>query len=96
VLPDEPADRGRAAGRLFANSPDERLIQPIIDPLTGQAFPGNIIPQDRVHHGEQMLNLLPCQTASSMRGWSAVDAKRRTRHHPIHKRRNLIMRIDTV
>src|SRR5262245_53702380 len=35
-------------------------IQPIIDPLTGQPFPGNIIPRERINRiGLAMLNLLP-------------------------------------
>ena len=35
-------------------------VQPIIDPRTGQPFPGNVIPQNRINPmGQAMLNLLP-------------------------------------
>ena len=35
-------------------------IQPIIDPQTGQQFPNNVIPADRISPlGQTMLNLLP-------------------------------------
>src|SRR5688572_27223977 len=73
-------------------------IQPIIDPRTGQAFPGNIIPRDRISPmGQRMLNLLPIPNGITNRQagqeWTSNDAQDTT---PIHKRRNFIMRLDTV
>jgi hypothetical protein len=73
-------------------------IQPIIDPLTGQQFPGNVIPANRIHPmGQQMLNLLPLPNGiinqQSGQQWTSNDAQDTT---PIHKRRNFIMRIDAV
>jgi hypothetical protein len=73
-------------------------IQPIIDPLTGQPFPGNIIPRDRIHPmGQKMLNLLPMPNGilnqQAGQQWTSNDAQSAT---PIHKRQNFVMRIDTV
>ena len=88
---------GGATSRRLAHARTARS-QPIIDPLTGQAFPGNIIPQDRIHPmGQQMLNLLPLPNGvinqAAGQQWTSNDAQDTT---PIHKRRNFIMRIDTV
>jgi Carboxypeptidase regulatory-like domain len=93
-LPTEAERRGDFSQTRLTNG----TIQPIIDPLTGQAFPGNIVPQDRIHPmGQQMLNLLPLPNGvinqAAGQQWTSNDAQDTT---PIHKRRNFIMRIDTV
>ena len=95
---DEPADRRRAAGDFSQTRLTNGTIQPIVDPLTGQPFPGNVIPQNRIHPmGQQMLNLLPMPNGvinqAAGQQWTSNDAQDTT---PIHKRRNFIMRIDTV
>ena len=87
-----PADQ-RCCGRTCRLRPSGRgdfsqtrvtngTIQPIIDPLTGQPFPGNIIPQNRIHPmGQQMLNLLPLPNGViNQAGRSAVDVERRAGH----------------
>jgi hypothetical protein len=73
-------------------------IQPITDPLTGQPFPGNIIPASRINQmGQQMLNLLPMPNGilnqQSGQQWTSNDARDTT---PIHKRKDLVMRVDAV
>jgi hypothetical protein len=73
-------------------------IQPIIDPLTGRPFSGNIIPQERIHPmGQKMLNLLPLPNGvlnqQAGQQWTSNDGQDTT---PIHKRRNFVMRIDAV
>jgi hypothetical protein len=93
-LPTEAERRGDFSQTRVTNG----TIQPIIDPLTGQAFPGNIIPQNRIHPmGQQMLNLLPLPNGiinqATGQQWTSNDAQDTT---PIHKRRNFIMRIDAV
>jgi hypothetical protein len=93
-LPTEAERRGDFSQTRMTNG----TIQPIIDPLTGQPFPGNVIPQQRIHPmGQQMLNLLPLPNGvinqASGQQWTSNDAQDTT---PIHKRRNFIMRIDAV
>ncbi len=93
-LPTDAERRGDFSQTRMTNG----TIQPIIDPLTGQAFPGNIIPQNRIHPmGQQMLNLLPLPNGvinqASGQQFTSNDAQDTT---PIHKRRNFIMRIDGV
>ncbi len=73
-------------------------IQPVIDPLTGLQFPGNIIPQDRFSSmGQKMLNLLPMPNGVLNQAigqqFTSNDARDVT---PIHKRTNFVTRIDTV
>jgi Carboxypeptidase regulatory-like domain len=73
-------------------------LQVIIDPLTGQPFPGNIIPRDRFNPmGQTLLNLLPLPNGVLNRQagqeWTSNDAQDVT---PIHKRTNFVMRVDTV
>jgi hypothetical protein len=72
-------------------------IQPIIDPRTGRAFPGNIIPKERIHPmGQQMLNLLPMPNGilNQATGNSGLQTMQDTT--PIHTRQNFVTRIDTV
>jgi Carboxypeptidase regulatory-like domain len=73
-------------------------VQPIIDPRTGQQFPGNIIPQDRISPmGQRMLNLLPMPNGilnqQAGQQWTSNDAQD---VQPIHKRTNFVTRIDAV
>jgi hypothetical protein len=72
--------------------------QPIIDPLTGQAFPGNIIPANRINLlGQKMLNLLPppndVLNPASGQEWTSNSAFDRT---PQHGRTNHVLRLDAV
>jgi outer membrane receptor protein involved in Fe transport len=73
-------------------------IQPIIDPQTGQQFPGNIIPTNRINSlGQKMLNLLPqpngilnLQAGQEFTSNSAYDTT------PEHGRTNNVIRVDQV
>ena len=52
--------RARVPPTALRNGDFSSLGTPIIDPLTGEPFPGNIIPQDRIHPiGKGMLDLYP-------------------------------------
>ena len=73
-------------------------IQPIIDPLTGLPFPGNVIPASRINLlGQKMLNLLP--TANGVlntqlgQEWTSNSAYDLT---PLHNRMNYVFRVDQV
>ena len=73
-------------------------IQPIIDPLTGLPFAGNVIPAGRISAlGQKMLNLLP--TANGIlntqagQEWTSNSAYDLT---PTHSRLNNILRVDGV
>ncbi|MBI4476620.1 MAG: TonB-dependent receptor [Acidobacteria bacterium] len=84
--------------RTSSNPAINGTLQVIIDPLTGQPFPGNIIPPERIHPlGRAMLNLLPVPNGILNRArnqeWTSNDAQDVT---PIHKRKNFVTRIDTV
>ena len=73
-------------------------IQPIIDPLTGQPFPGNIIPANRINPlGQKMLGLLgpPNGILNPAAGqeWTSNSAFDRT---PTHGRTNHVLRMDAV
>ena len=73
-------------------------IQPIIDPLTGQPFPGNVIPANRISPlGQRMLNLLPTANgvlnAQPGQEWTSNSAYDLT---PTHSRLNHVVRIDGV
>ena len=82
-------------------------IQPIIDPLTGRQFPGNVIPTANTPGcgvqfscistlGRQMLNLLPQpnEVINQQAGqqFTSNDARDVT---PLHVRKNTVVRIDT-
>src|SRR5687768_2727199 len=93
-LPTEAERAGDFSNSRIPNG----TIQPIIDPRTGQAFPGNIIPRDRISPmGQRMLNLLPIPNGIINRQagqeWTSNDAQDT---QPIHKRMNLVTRIDAV
>jgi Carboxypeptidase regulatory-like domain len=73
-------------------------IQPIIDPLTGLQFPGNIIPANRISQlGQKMLGLLPTANGilDSRAGqeWTSNSAYDLT---PLHGRTNHVLRMDAV
>lgn len=73
-------------------------IQPIIDPQTGQQFPGNKIPPERINLlGQRMLNLLPMPNGilnlQPGQEWTSNSAYDTT---PEHGRTNTNIRIDQV
>src|SRR5262245_1033102 len=73
-------------------------IQPIIDPLTGLPFPGNVIPANRISLlGQKMLNLLPTANGvlntQSGQEWTSNSAYDLT---PLHNRMNYVFRVDQV
>ena len=73
-------------------------IQPIIDPRTGQPFPNNVIPLDRISPlGQAMLNLLPMPNGqlnlAAGQQWTSNSAYDNT---PEHSRTNNVVRIDQV
>jgi hypothetical protein len=83
-------------------------IQPILDPLTGLQFPGNVIPAANSSPdcgvkftcmsplGQRMLNLLPAPNGvldqTAGQQWTSNDARDVT---PLHVRKNTVIRIDT-
>jgi hypothetical protein len=73
-------------------------IQPIIDPLTGAPFPGNVIPAARMSSlGQRMLGLLPTANGitdpRSGQEWTSNSMYDLT---PLHSRTNSVLRVDTV
>ena len=93
-LPTELEKRGDFSQTRVTNG----TVQPIIDPLTGQPFPGNRIPADRISAlGQRMLGLLP--TANGIgdprpgQEWTSNSMFDLT---PLHSRTNNVLRIDTV
>ncbi len=73
-------------------------IQPIIDPRTGLAFPGNIIPTDRINPlGRSMLGLLSPANGilnpTVGQEWTSNSAFDTT---PVHGRTNHVLRMDAV
>lgn len=106
----EYSDDARPSGTLRVNLPTdlERTgdfsqtrvtngsIQPIIDPLTGQPFPGNIIPASRLTStGRAMMNLLPSPNgilnSQAGQAWTSNSAYDVT---PLHNRTNTVLRLD--
>ncbi len=70
-----------------------RLIV-IRDPLTGQPFPGNIIPADRINrNGQALLNLLPGATVFD-RGVTLGNYNHQTQEIADNPRRNQVARVD--
>jgi hypothetical protein len=92
-----PTARERA-GDFSDTRQSDGTVQPIINPATGAAFPGNIIPQDRISPlGQAMLNLLPMPNGildttpgQLYNSNSAFD------NTPEHSRTNNIIRVDQV
>ena len=73
-------------------------IQPIIDPITLQQFPGNIIPADRINPlGQKMLRLLPQANGildpRVEQEWTSNSTYDLT---PVHGRTNHVLRADGV
>jgi outer membrane receptor protein involved in Fe transport len=73
-------------------------IQQIIDPETGQAFPGNIIPANRINPlGAAMLNLLPQPNGvlnpQPGQEWTSNSA---FEQHPLHSRTEHMFKLDAV
>ena len=81
-----------------ANGPGEGTLQRILDPNTGEPFPGNVIPANRLNPlGQQMLNLLPLpnnihnqQPGQYNAANSAYDSL------PLHDRLSTSVRLDAV
>ena len=74
-------------------------IQPIIDPRTGAAFPGNIIPADRINplgpEDAQPAAARPTASSNPRSGqeWTSNSAFDLT---PVHGRTNHVLRMDAV
>jgi Carboxypeptidase regulatory-like domain len=93
-MPTELEKRGDFSQTRITNG----TIQPIIDPQTGQPFPGNVIPPGRINQlGQKMLNLLPTANGilNSAPGqeWTSNSLYDLT---PVHGRTNHVLRVDTV
>ncbi len=95
-----PTCRPRSSAPATSRRPaiTNGTIQPIIDPQTGQPFPGNIIPADRISPlGQTMLNLLPMPNGilnlAPGQQWTSNSAYDNT---PEHSRTNNVIRIDQV
>jgi Carboxypeptidase regulatory-like domain len=71
-------------------------ILPIIDPRTGQQFPGNIIPADRINStGQKLLNLLPMPNGYvNPQAGQQFTANFAFDQTPLHSRTNHVVRID--
>jgi hypothetical protein len=86
------------AGNFSETRVTAGTIQPIIDPRTGQQFPGNIIPADRISQlGQRMLGLLPTANGTlnpaAGQQWTSNSAYDLT---PVHGRTNHVLRMDAV
>ena len=86
------------AGNFSQTRITNGTIQPIIDPTTGAAFPGNVIPADRINPlGQRMLNQLT--TANGIgnpqagQEWTSNSTYDLT---PVHGRTNHVIRVDAV
>ena len=93
-LPTDLERRGDFSQTRITNG----TIQPIIDPVTGQQFPGNIIPANRINPlGQRMLGLLPSPNGvlnpAVGQEWTSNSAFDRT---PKHGRTNHVLRMDAV
>ena len=76
----------------------DKKLDVINDPLTGAAFPGNVIPANRINAtGQAMLKLLPLPNNTydyaTNAYWTSNDAQDRT---PLHDRSNFVARVDVV
>lgn len=81
-----------------ANGPGQGTLQVITDPLTGQPFPGNVIPQDRLHPlGLQILGLLPMPNGIHNPASNQYNAANSLFERlPRHSRTNTTLRFDVV
>jgi hypothetical protein len=73
-------------------------LQPIIDPLTGVQFEGNVIPQNRINPiGQNIINLLNLPNGVRDRTTNAYHNSNDGRDTtPLHTRRNFVSRGDIV
>jgi hypothetical protein len=86
------------AGDFSQTRTTNGTIQPIIDPLTGLPFAGNVIPASRINPlGQKMLNLLPTANGildpTTGNAWTSNSAYDLT---PLHSRTNHVFRMDGV
>jgi outer membrane receptor protein involved in Fe transport len=92
-----PTARERA-GDFAGTFTTAGTLQAITDPLTGQPFPGNVIPANRINPlGRAMLNLLPepngilnLQPGQAFTSNSAYDTS------PEHSRTSHVLRLDQI
>ena len=97
-LPTALERTGNFSDTRLSTTSDNGKVQPIIDPNTGIAFPGNIIPANRINPlGQAMLNLLPLPngilTTVAADVWKSNDLQDTT---PLHDRKNFVARVDAV
>jgi hypothetical protein len=81
-----------------ASGPGQGTLQVITDPLTGQPFPGNRIPADRINAlGQKLLNLLPMPNNIYNPQPGQYNAANSTYETlPLHSRTNTTLRFDVV
>jgi hypothetical protein len=84
------------AGDFSKSFQNNGTLTPIIDPTTGAAFPGNVIPANRINPvGQAMLNFFPLPnfvgTGSQANIVNYVEAASAT-----HPRRNDVLRVDVA
>ncbi len=81
-----------------ANEQGQGTLQAIIDPLTGQAFPGNVIPQNRINPlGAAMVNLLMMPNDIHNPASNQYNAANNlVETLPLHSRTNTTLRLDVV
>jgi hypothetical protein len=85
-----PTAQERAGDFSQSRRPNGSLIQ-IIDPQTGQPFPGNVIPQNRLDpRGQALLNLLPMPNTTGEPGYNFVYQEPSIDH----PRRQQMIRVD--
>jgi hypothetical protein len=108
----EYTDDARPSNVVTANLPTDRerrgdfsqtfqtngSLQVIVDPRTGQPFPGNVIPADRISAlGQRMLNLLPTPNGYvNPQAGQQFTANFAFDQTPLHSRTNHTVRIDGV
>ena len=91
-------ERSGDFSQTFFTQNNATVLQAIRDPLTGQPFPGNIIPRDRINPlGQSILNLLllPNGVLNPQAGqeWTSNSAYS---SDPLHSRTSNTLRIDSV
>lgn len=80
----------------FSQSRDvNRALIPVRDPVTGQPFPGNVIPQNRINQlGQAMLNFLPLPNYTDPDPNNLYTRNHRSVYSGNTPRRNDILRVD--
>jgi hypothetical protein len=85
-----PTALERAGDFSQTRRPNGTLIQ-VFDPLTGQPFPGNVIPANRIDpRGQALLNLLPLPNTAGEPGFNFVQQEQSIDH----PRRQQLVRVD--